>query len=78
MDRLIEAMSDIEPCPTCGLCAINCYCPSPPARKDWLTPEEVEQIRKMARTPGNSLMKVAKLFGLDVGHVRYIKMRESR
>lgn len=43
-----------------------------------LTQEEVEEIRLLARTPGNSYQSVADKYRLDVGHVRYITRRESK
>ena len=43
-----------------------------------LTPEQVEEIRKRARGVGESYKDIAKDYGIDAGHVRYIANREEK
>lgn len=43
-----------------------------------LSPEQVEQIRTKANTPGITYQSVAIEYGIDVGHVRYIANRERK
>ena len=43
-----------------------------------LTLKQVEQIRKLANTPGVTHQSVAKQFGIDVGHVAYIANRNGK
>lgn len=43
-----------------------------------LTPEQVEAIRDAARRPDAELGRIARKYGIDAGHVRYIRDRGSR
>ena len=43
-----------------------------------LSPEQVEDIRRKARTPGIPYAALAAQYGIDIGHVRFIANRESR
>lgn len=43
-----------------------------------LTPEQVEQVRTKANTPGVRYQTVADEYGIDEGHVRYIAKRNRK
>lgn len=45
------------------------------AKEVTLTPEQVEEIRRKANTPGITYAQVAAEYGIDTGHVRFIARR---